>query len=170
MGVGGIAEELDDAGLAGGAKFEAAGDEGEGLLAGVCVGGLGEAEGAAPGGDAAGGLREGTGLGLFELGDDAFDEGIALEELDVGLDVAGEVVSGVGDGVELLGVHEVLVHGLDFEGGARLVDGCLGEGEQATARRTPVKAKSRTAPLRRRRMFQYFEEATGSGVFMESRA
>jgi hypothetical protein len=95
--VGGITEDFDDAGLSGGAELEAGGGEGERLLAGIDGLGLGEVESVTPGEDAAGGRGGIAGPGLGEFGGNPVEEGVALEELDVGLNVVGEVVGGFGN-------------------------------------------------------------------------
>src|ERR1019366_9219006 len=77
-GVGGIAQDFNDAGLSGGAQLEAGGGEGERLLAGIDGLGLGEVEGVTPGEDAAGGRGGIARLGLGEFGGDPVQERIAL--------------------------------------------------------------------------------------------
>ncbi len=130
-GVGGVHGDIDEAGVGLGADLEGVRGHLDGFLAGVAVFRGGEVEGLAPGGEAGAVRDEGlvAGLGLF---DGALNEGAALEDLDLGLDVDLGVVAvaaGVGR-VDVLHVHEVVVEALDLEGGAGLVDGGLGEGEE----------------------------------------
>ena len=60
------------------------------------------------------------------------EDGFALEDIDLGLEVGFERVGGgfIGGGVHVAHVEEVLVEVLDLNGGAGLVDGRLGKGEE----------------------------------------
>ena len=86
----------------------------------------------APGGKAAPLLLASQFRGEVELGDDLFEDGFALQNADLGLEVESGRLRGpfIGGGVHVAHVEEVFVEVLDLDGGARLVDGRLGEREQ----------------------------------------
>jgi hypothetical protein len=107
-GVGGIGGDFDDAGLAGGAGFGGAGDGVEGGVSGAGGVGFGDVEELAPGGEAGGGGGV-DGVG-FELGDDAFHEGVGLEDTDLGGNF-GRVgaTAGFVDLGGLTHIHEIVV-------------------------------------------------------------
>ena len=84
----------------------------------------------------------------------------------MGLDVVREVVLRFGNGVDLFRVHEILVEALDFEGGAGLVDGGLGEGDE-DGEEEADEGEEEDCAFAAAEDVPVFEEAAGGGVLDE---
>ena len=114
------------------ADLEVAGHQGQEIFDRGGGLGLGEMQGLAPGGEAALVLFGSQFGAEVEFGDDLREDGFALEDIDLGLEVGFERVRAafIGGRAHIAHVEEVLIEVLDLKGGAGLVDGRLGKREQ----------------------------------------
>ena len=128
----GIVENFDQARIANAVDFEVVPHQAKDVVLGKRLG-FRQMQSFAPGGKAALLFFRGQLRGEVQVGDDLFQNGLALQNADLGLDVESGLLRGpfiVGGGVHVTHVEEVLIHVLDFQGGSRLVHRRLNEREQ----------------------------------------